>query len=117
MSFSSDDPYAGHDPDSWNHWYPLEHDQLAESPFSIYFMKLQSGSDELDAFIREPRSALRGDVENLGALPGVTEDSVITTTIAHHDRGLNLSAMYAVAVVDSQDDSVAVTTFKHRPPA
>ena len=50
--------------------------------------------------------------ESRPALPGVTEESQITTTLIRHDRGLGARLMYFKAVVDSTDNSVAVTGHK-----
>ena len=42
----------------------------------------------------------------------MTEESQITTTLVRHDRGLGARLMYFQAVVDSTDNSVAITGHK-----
>ena len=56
-----------------------------------------------------------GNASHAPTLPGVTEESQITTTLIRHDRGLGARLMYFQAVVDSQDGSVSLTTHKAKP--
>ena len=97
-----------------NEWFQLENDRLPQEPFTFCFIKLKSGSPELIELVMEPLETLLGN-GSLPALPGVTGESRITTTLFRHDRGLKARLMYFKAAVDSQDDSVSMTGHKARP--
>lgn len=109
------DLYADQDPESFNQWFPLEHEHLAGAPFKFYFLKLKSGSPEAIELFMDPRSALRG-LESLPALEGVDEATRITTTIVGHERTLKVRIMYMMASKDQQDNSVAIMSNKEVPP-
>ena len=66
-------------------------------------IKLKSDSPELVDLVMEPLEALLGK-RSIPGLPGVTEESHITTTIFRHDRSLKARPMYFQAVVDSTDN-------------
>lgn len=110
-----DDLYADQDPESFNQWFPLEHQHLEGTPFKFYFIKLKSGSEEAVELFMDPRSTLRGNVESLAALPGVDEETRVTTTIIGHERTLRVRLLFAVATVDQQDNSVSITSHKAIP--
>ena len=106
------DPYADDDPGSFNQWFPLEHEHLAGAPFKFYFVKLKSNSPEAIELFMDPRAALRGVTDSLPALPGVNADTRVTTTIVGHERTLRFRAIFAIASVDHQDNSVAILSNK-----
>lgn len=94
-----------------NEWIQIENDRLPQDPFTFWFIKLKSSSQELIDLVMEPRQTLLGS-RSLPALPGMTETSRITTTLFRHDRGLKARLMYFKAAVDSQDGSVSMTGHK-----
>lgn len=106
------DQYANDDPESFNQWFPLEHEHLEGSPFKLYFIKLKSDSDEARGFFMDPNNTLRGERGLLPALPGVDEATRITTTIVGHERTLLFRSIYAFASQDEQDNSVAIMSNK-----
>lgn len=110
-----DNEYTEEELDGLNTWFQLEHEKLPTSPFKFYFIKLKSGSDEAVELFMDPNRTLRGIGSSLEALPGVTEQSRVTTTIIGHERTLKARMMYAVAAVDAQDDSVSITSHKAKP--
>jgi hypothetical protein len=105
-SFYTDQELAG-----LNEWIQIENDRLPQDPFTFWFIKLKSSSPELIDLVMEPLATLLGN-RSLPALPGVTEESRITTTLFRHDRGLKARLMYFKAAVDSQDGSVSMTGHK-----
>jgi hypothetical protein len=94
-----------------NEWIQIVDDRLPQDPFTFWFIKLKSDSPELIDLIMEPLETLLG-TRSLPALPGVTEETRITTTIFRHDRSLKARLMYFKAAVDSQDGSVSMTGHK-----
>jgi hypothetical protein len=107
-----DSEYTPEELDGLNTWFQLEHDKLPTWPFTFHFVKLKSGSEELTELIMDPVKTLRGNGPALAALPGVNAETTVTTTIFGHERTLTARLMYAVATVDSQSNSVALTTHK-----
>jgi hypothetical protein len=105
-SFYTDQELAG-----LNEWIQIENDRLPQDPFTFWFIKLKSSSPELIDLVMEPLATLLGN-RSLPALPGVTGESRITTTLFRHDRGLKARLMYFKAAVDSQDGSVSMTGHK-----
>ncbi|HEX6655128.1 MAG TPA: hypothetical protein VF153_02845, partial [Candidatus Limnocylindria bacterium] len=68
--------------------------------------------------VMDPVPTLQGRGEGgLPPLPGVNDDTRVTTTIIGHERSLNLRAILLVAVSDQQDNSVAITSHKQKPTA
>jgi hypothetical protein len=113
---NGDDPYADQDPESFNQWFPLEHEGLAGLPFKLYFAKVKSNSPEAIELFMDPINALRGNSESLlAALPGVDAETRVTTTIIGHERTLRLRAILLMATYDEQDNSVSLTSHKQRP--
>ena len=113
----SDNEYTEEELDGLNSWFQLEHEKLPSSPFTFFFAKFISGSDELTELILDPLTSLRGEGpagENLKLL-AVNADTRINTTIFGHERTLKARLMYAMATVDSQDGSVSLTTHKAKP--
>ena len=105
-SFYTDQELAG-----LNEWIQIENDRLPQDPFTFWFIKLKSSSPQLIDLVMEPRETLLGG-RSLPALPGVTEESHVTTTIFRHDRTLKARLMYFNAAVDSQDGSVSLSGHK-----
>jgi hypothetical protein len=108
------DLYADQDPESFNRWFPLDHEHLDGAPFKFYFTKLKSGSPEAIDLFMDPRSTLRG-LNSLPALEGVDGATRITTTIVGHERTLRMRVMYVVVSYDTQDNSVAILSNKEVP--
>lgn len=106
-----DSEYTERELDGLNEWFQLHDDLLPEEPFTFHIIKLKSGSDELIQFVMDPLGSMLGN-GSLPALPGVTGESEITTTLIRHDRGLGARLMYFQAVVDQTDNSVAVSGHK-----
>ena len=106
-----DSEYTEQELDGLNEWFQVSHQLLPEEPFTFHFIKLKSDSPELVDLIMEPLETLLGS-RSLPALPGVTEESHITTTLFRHDRSLKARLMYFKAAVDSQDGSVSMTGHK-----
>ena len=106
-----DSEYTAGELASLNEWFQLHDDLLPEEPFTFHIIKLKSGSPELIEFVMDPLNSMIGN-GSLPPVPGVTEESQITTTLLRHDRGLGARLMYFQAVVDSTDNSVAVTGHK-----
>lgn len=113
----SDEEYTERELDGLNQWFQIEHDKLPEWPFSFYFAKFKSGSDELIELVMDPLNTLLGGGPAGEALklPGMNESSKITTTLFGHERTLKARMMYAVAAVDDQDHSVSLTGHKAAP--
>ena len=106
-----DSHYTARELERLNEWFQLHDDLLPEEPFTFHIIKLKSDSPELVDLVMEPLQALLGQ-RSIPGLPGVTEESHITTTLMRHDRGLGARLMYFQAVVDSTDNSVAITGHK-----
>ena len=106
-----DSEYTAGELASLNEWFQLHDDLLPEEPFTFHIIKLKSGSPELIEFVMDPLGSMLGN-KTLPALPGVTDQSQITTTIFRHDRSLKARLMYFQAVVDSTDNSVNLTGHK-----
>ena len=106
--------YTEEELDGVNTWFHLEHDKLPSSPFTFYFAKFVSGTDELNELIADPLNTLqgRGPAGDNLKLEQVGKGTRINTTIFGHDRTLRVRMMYAMAAVDSQDNSVSLTTYK-----
>jgi hypothetical protein len=111
-----DDEYTEQELDGLNTWIRLTNDQLPDWPFRFYFAKLKSGSPESNELILDPKTALLEGAESLAPLAELDEtinaETQITTTIFGHDRSLKLRLRIAVAAVDSQDNSVSMTSHK-----
>ena len=75
-----DSEYTARELDGLNEWFQLHDDLLPEEPFTFHIIKLKSGSPELVELVMDPLGALLGN-GHYPALPGVTEESQITTTI------------------------------------
>jgi hypothetical protein len=106
-----DSEYTERELDGLNEWFQLQHPLLPEEPFTFHIIKVKSGSPELVELVMDPLTTLQGE-GSLPALPGVTGESQITTTLMRHDRGLGARLMYFQAVVDDTDNSVAITGHK-----
>lgn len=106
------DPYADDDPESFDQWFPLEHEHLVDAPFKFYFIKLKSNSTAAVELVMDPNSTLRGVTGGLPPLEGVDESTRVTTTIIGHERTLRFRAIFAIASVDRQDNSVAIMSNK-----
>jgi hypothetical protein len=113
--FDGDDPYANDDPASFNTWFPLEHQHLDTLPFKVYFCKLKSNSAEVQEMLMDPRNAMRGALETLAPIPGVDEETKVTTTLVRHDRTMRFRAVLFVATYDEQDNSLSLTSHKQLP--
>lgn len=109
-----DDQYTEEELDELNTWLPLVHDKLPNWPFRFYFAKLKSGSPESNELNLDPRKVLLEGTGSLAALTdeAITSETQITTTIFRHDRSLNLRLRVAIVAVDSQDNSVSMTSHK-----
>jgi hypothetical protein len=109
-----DDQYTEEELDGLNTWIPLANDQLPSWPIRFYFAKLKSGSPESDELILDPKNALLEGAGSLAPLAdeAINADTQITTTIFRHDRSLKLRLRITVAAVDSQDNSVSMTSHK-----
>ena len=116
------DTYEDLNPETFGQWFQLEHSELANLPFRLYFTKFASGTPESTEFILDPGNALRGGAQNVGTqgiakLPlDLRPDARITTAIVGHERTLKLRAILALVTVDDQDGSVHITSHKQKPP-
>ena len=114
--YDGDDPYANDDPASFNEWFPLQGDYLDELPFMLFYCKLNSNSQQAEELLFDPLNALRGNSENLAALPvELNENSRVTTTLVQHNRTMRFRAILFVATYDEQDQSVSLTSHKQLP--
>ena len=113
----SDDYYSEEELDGLNTWFHLEHEKLPSSPFTFFYAKFKSGTDELTELIMDPLTTLtgKGPAGEALQLSAVNSETRINTTIFGHERTLRVRMMYAVAAVDSQDNSVSLTTHKAAP--
>jgi hypothetical protein len=113
----SDDEYTDEELDGLNTWFQLEHEKLPSSPFTFFFAKFKSGTDELTELMLDPLATLqgRGPAGDMLGLSAVNGETRINTTIFGHERTLKARMMYAMATVDSQDNSVSLTTHKAKP--
>ena len=110
------DLYPGQDLATFNQWFPIEHDLFKGFPFRMHICKLESGRPPINELVMDPRSALQGRGESgLPALPGVDDETRITTTIVGHERSLRIRAILLVAVSDDQDNSVHISSHKQYP--
>jgi hypothetical protein len=111
-----DSNYTERELDGLNTWIPLTHDQLPDWPFRFYYAKLKSGSAESNELTLDPKKTLRegaGSLPPLAELDGaINEETRITTTIFGHDRSLKLRLRITMVAVDSQDNSVSMTSYK-----
>jgi len=110
----NENEYTEEELDGINTWFQLEHEKLPSSPFTFFFAKFISGSDELTELILDPLRTISGGGpagDNL-KLVNVNAETRINTTIFGHERTLKARLMYAMAAVDSQDNSVSLTTHK-----
>jgi hypothetical protein len=105
--------YGPHDDDTFDVWVELgalnpdEQRFFDFSPIKRYEKKLKSSSPEANKLIRTPLDALMAD-----EIPGVTPDSCITTTVFHHERGLNKRIIRAVISVEQSSGNVDMTLEK-----
>jgi hypothetical protein len=107
------DLYAGQDPETFNQWFPIEHNLFTGLGFRLHICKLVSGAQPIRDFVMDPRRTLLGEGEGgLPALPGVDTETRVTTTIIGHERTLLFRAILFVAVSDDQDNSVSVSSYK-----
>jgi hypothetical protein len=110
------DLYPGQEPETFNRWFAIEHEALEGIPFRMHICKLESGKQPIRDLVMDPRPTLQGRSESgLPPLPGVDDETRITTTFIGHERSLNLRAILLIAVSDDQDNSVAITSHKQRP--
>jgi hypothetical protein len=116
MSDISGDLYPGQEPETFNRWFPIEHELLEGIPFRLHICKLESGKQPITDLVMDPRPTLQGKGEGgLPPLPGVDDDTRVTTTLIGHERSLRLRAILLIAVSDEQDNSVSITSHKQRP--
>lgn len=101
--------YSPHEEDTFDVWValgaadPEQRRILEHSPLGRYEKKVKSSSPEAEALIHQPLRVLLND-----RIPGVTPDSVITTTIHHHERGLNKKIIRAAITVDDTSGDVGL---------
>lgn len=101
--------YSPHDEASFNRWAELgamDREQQAvieHSPMRRFTIKLKSSSPEAEEIIHQPLQVL---LEH--KVPGVTEESRITTIVLHHERGLNYRIIRATANVEQSTGDVSL---------
>jgi hypothetical protein len=101
--------YGPHDESTFNVWVELgarnPDDQpiLDFAPMNRYTKKLKSSSPEADLLIHTPLTALLAD-----RIPGVTEESRVTTTVLHHERGLRKRIIRATISVEASTGDVSM---------
>jgi hypothetical protein len=114
----NDDEYTEEELDGLNTWFQLTHEKLPQEPFTFYFAKLKSGSEETKELFADPKAVLRSGHEALPALSEqnalIGEDTLVTTTIFGHDRTLKARLVYVMVAVDGQDNSASMTSHKSR---
>jgi hypothetical protein len=111
-----DENYTERELDGLNTWIQLTHDQLPDWPFRFYFVKLKSGSAEARALFEDPKAVLLSGAGSLRPLAeqddAVNDQTRVNTIIFGHDRTLKLRLILAKAAVDSQDNSVSMSSHK-----
>ena len=106
---SGDVDYGPHEEDTFNVWVelgaadPEQRRFLEYSPMRRYIKKVKSSSPEAEQLIHRPLDVLLED-----RIPGVTKDSCITSTVLHHERGLDYRIMRATVNVEESSGDVAI---------
>lgn len=101
--------YSPHEEDTFNAWVelgaldPKQQRVLDHSPMHRFTKKMKSSSEEAEEFIHEPLKVLLAD-----GIPGVREDSRVTSTIVHHERGLKKHIIRATVNVERSTGDVAI---------
>jgi hypothetical protein len=101
--------YGPYEADIFNVWVELgaadPDDQrvLHLSPMRRYIKNVKSSSPEANKLIHQPLRALLDE-----GIPGVTESSRITSTILHHERGLNKRIIRIAISVEEESGDVAM---------
>ncbi len=118
-----DDPYKGHDPDSFNRpvELPVRIPGWPRPPMRIYLTKFKSGSPEALSFFLDPRSWMLGETWKRNGKPvpvspepleSVHEKSRVSSFIINHEATLKRKVIYTMTVVDATGDQVGTVTYK-----
>jgi hypothetical protein len=109
----TDVDYSPHHDEDFNVWteigalHPEEQHRLADDPSRMYIIKVKSSSPEAEQLIHQPLAFL---LEH--SIPDVNEESRVTTTVFHHERGLNYRIIRAKATVEGGTGDVSMTLDK-----
>ncbi len=109
MANSDEVDYGPHEEDTFNVWIEMgairnnEQRFLDHSPSRTYILKAKSSTPEAEQLIHEPLDALLA-----AEIPGVTQDSRITSTVVHHERGLRFRIIRAKATVEQSSGDVHI---------
>lgn len=101
--------YSPHDEASFNVWVelgaldPAQQSIIEHSPMRRFTVKFRSSSPEAEAIIHQPLGVL---LEH--GVPGVSEESRISTVVLHHERGLNYRIIRATANVEQASGDVSL---------
>lgn len=101
--------YSPHDEASFNVWVelgaldPEQQPFIEHAPMRRFIIKFKSSSPEAEAIIHQP---LRVLIDH--EVPGVTEESRITTVVLHHERGLNKKIIRATVSVEQSSGDVSM---------
>ena len=77
-------------------------------PFGLWYYGVKSSSPDSEQFIHDPLAAM------VGVLPGVTEESRVTTLVINHDKTLYYTQLHSLAVV-GPDGNVTLVQVKQAP--
>jgi hypothetical protein len=69
---------------------------IAEEPWSLYWNEFKSGTKEFENFLHDPLKTL------VTAVDGVDRKFTVNTTVVNHEKGLNLSAVCSLCIVDPE---------------
>lgn len=102
-----------------NGWIELDVSGLqskdgTDIPFRLIANRFKSSSPESESFIHDPLRALIWAQETERSLEGfgLTADWKVTTQVVNHHRTLSATHLYALATVDSDEETVGVTLVK-----
>ena len=103
-------------------WREVDIPEFPKEVFRIWVNHFKSNSDRMNAFIKDPRSFMRGQPmgEEFGGIKGEPIEGVgdatrISTWITNHQNTLMRMVLYATAIVSETEGTCAVTLYKHGP--
>lgn len=104
-------------------WKKVEIPIFGENPgITVWANHFKSGSERLDALMKDPRRFLTGqDMSDLyeglkgEAIEVVKETTRVSTWITNHENSLLRMVLYATAIVSTEEDSCYLTLWKHKP--
>ncbi len=105
--------YSPHHDEDFNVWtevgalHPEDQHRLENDPSRSYIIKVKSSSPEAEQLIHQPLAFL---IEH--GIDDVHEGSRVTTTVFHHERGLNYRIIRAKATVEGDTGDVSMTIDK-----